>query len=145
MSEKANDGAWYSVLGPGTSRSFPPAAYIADADDTITAAVVRRLRRHDRVIADQVARIDRHVLRLLQHHRGGALHTETLGTLLSRLAQAWQHSQQLAVLPVRDPRVHDASAALAELSDAYDDLTHDVLLGRRRLPRHQVSDLHGKA
>ncbi|OXM43063.1 hypothetical protein [Amycolatopsis alba] len=108
-----------------------------EADDTITAAAARAQRHRDRAIANQAGLIDDHVTRALSDPRSGSLHTETVGALLARLAQRWQYTQQMAALPTRDPRVRDASAALAELARAYDDLIDDVLCGRRCLPRHR--------
>ncbi|OLZ50320.1 DUF4254 domain-containing protein [Amycolatopsis keratiniphila] len=110
-----------------------------DADDTRTARAARKQRHLDREIARHAERIDDHATRVMPVSRGGTLHSETVGALITRLATLWQYSQQLAVLPVEDQRTHSASAALAELTDAYDDLIHDVRTGRRHLPRHQIT------
>ncbi|MGY6658672.1 DUF4254 domain-containing protein [Amycolatopsis sp. TRM77291] len=107
------------------------------ADDRSIAAAARKQRRLDREIARQTARIDDYVTGTVHACRRGALHTETIGALIARLATTWQHWQQLASLPVQDERVRAASAALAELIDAYDDLIRDIHTGRRSLPRRQ--------
>lgn len=112
----------------------------AMADDTSTATAARTQRHLDSAIGRQVARIDDHVMSAVHVHRGGALHTETVGALIARLALAWQYSQQLAVLPVADGRAQSAWFALAELVDAYDDLIRDVHAGRRCLPRRRTAD-----
>lgn len=121
------------------------ARVVGDADDTITAAAARAQRQRDRAIIDQIGLIDDHVTRALPDPRSGSLHTETVGALVAKLAQRWQYSHQMAALPTNDPHVRDASAAVAELARAYDDLIDDVLLGRRCLPRHQHPSPHGKA
>ncbi|WP_410585829.1 hypothetical protein [Amycolatopsis sp. lyj-108] len=118
---------------------------IGDADDTITAAAARAQEQRDQAIAGQVALIDEHVAICLPSLRRGSVHTETVGALLARLAQRWQHWHELAALPAADPRARDAFSAVAELARAYDDLIDDVLFGRRRLPRYQHPDPHGKA
>ncbi|HET6288771.1 MAG TPA: hypothetical protein VFG15_18740 [Amycolatopsis sp.] len=118
---------------------------LGDADDTITAAAARAQQHRDRAIARQAGLIDDHVTRALPGPRSGSLHTETVGDLLARLARRWQHAQEMAALPARDPRVRDASAALAELARAYDDLIDDVLCGRRCLPRHRQPIPHREA
>ncbi|MFK0244482.1 hypothetical protein ACIQUM_07275 [Amycolatopsis azurea] len=110
---------------------------LGDADDTLTAAVARTQPHRDRAIARQADLIDDHITRALPGPRSGSLHTETVGALIARLAHRWQYTQEMATLPTRDPRVRDASAALAELARAYDDLIDDVLCGRRYLPRHR--------
>lgn len=64
-----------------------------------------------------------------------ALHTETLGTTVDRLAAAQVHAYHLLMtLPPADPQVHAAWSRLAELVNAYADLTTEVLRGQRRLP-----------
>lgn len=71
-----------------------------------------------------------------QHHQGVALHTETLGSVIDRIADA--HVRADAVLTTcataGDPRVHAAWFRLAELVDGYNDLAAQVVDGVRRLP-----------
>lgn len=65
------------------------------------------------------------------------LHTETLGSVIDRLAIAWVRSRRLGDQAAdSDSRVRARLALqqLAELADAYDDLVRDVEQGRRRLP-----------
>ncbi|WP_280369416.1 MULTISPECIES: DUF4254 domain-containing protein [Nocardia] len=70
-----------------------------------------------------------------QHRNGAALHTETLGSVVARIAAASVEADEtLATLRPSDPTVHAAWCRLAELLDAYTDLITEVLTGRRRLP-----------
>ncbi|WP_433207064.1 DUF4254 domain-containing protein [Nocardia sp. CA-107356] len=77
--------------------------------------------------------VERHVP---QHRRGGALHTETLGTVIDRIAAAQVRAESLLmnVATAADPSVHAAWHRLAELVDAYGDLAAEVITGSRRLP-----------
>ncbi|WP_409496839.1 hypothetical protein [Amycolatopsis sp. cmx-11-12] len=81
---------------------------IGGADDTITAAAARAQEQRDQAIAGQVALIDEHVAICFPSPRRGSLHTETVGALLARLAQRWQHWHELAALPAAAPRARDA-------------------------------------
>lgn len=77
-------------------------------------------------------------------HLGGGppeapLHTETLGSVIDRLAVAWVRARRLAEVAQSAgsgarSRVRHASRQLAELGDAYDDLVREVTAGRRRMP-----------
>ena len=72
---------------------------------------------------------------LPQHRHGAALHTESLGAVVDRMAQSWVHANQ--VIDREGPRsdnTHKHWYRLAELVDGYSDLVVDVLGGRRRLP-----------
>jgi hypothetical protein len=102
-------------------------------------AVARSKRRIDQLNArrvEMVAVVDECVGQQVPAVADVPLHTETLGSVVDRLAIAW----------VRSCRLRDSSAAggvelarmavhqLGELACAYDDLVRDVLAGRRRLP-----------
>ncbi|WP_051023099.1 DUF4254 domain-containing protein [Nocardia pneumoniae] len=71
-----------------------------------------------------------------QHRHGAAMHTETLGSVIDRIADA--HSRATTVLmacrTAADPHVHAAWHRLAELVDGYNDLVAQVTDGLRRLP-----------
>ncbi|MFC8044214.1 DUF4254 domain-containing protein [Nocardia sp. NPDC057353] len=72
--------------------------------------------------------------------RGGAhMHTETLGSVLDRLARhsAFAHAA-LLLAPKR--QVHEAWERLAELSLGYEDLAIDLAAGARRLPDLATTD-----
>ncbi|KQY33227.1 hypothetical protein ASD42_15210 [Nocardia sp. Root136] len=96
-------------------------------------AVLREIdcRRSELVLA-----IDDWVLRAIPQHRLGAtLHTETVGAVIDRMAEASVRAHHaLMTRAANDEMLHCAWHHLAELADAYDDLVRDVLAGRRRLP-----------
>lgn len=81
-----------------------------------------------------VERIDDWVAREIRCQADASLHTETLGSVVDRLAIAWVRTNSLvSAVDARD-RARLALRQLAELAGAYDDLVRDVALGRRRLP-----------
>ncbi|MGW3540950.1 DUF4254 domain-containing protein [Nocardia niigatensis] len=96
-----------------------------------TSIVETKRRRIELVMA-----IDDWIVRSVPQHRLGAtLHTETVGSVIDRLAEASVRAHHaLMTLDANDEMLHGAWHHLAELSDAYDDLVRDVLAGRRRLP-----------
>ncbi|MFC8385873.1 DUF4254 domain-containing protein [Nocardia sp. NPDC056952] len=94
------------------------------------------LREIDCRRSELVLAIDDWVLRSIPQHRLGAtLHTETVGAVIDRMAEASVRAHHaLMTLAANDEMLHCAWHHLAELADAYDDLVRDVLAGRRRLP-----------
>lgn len=96
-----------------------------------TSIIENKRRRIELVMA-----IDDWIVRSVPQHRLGAtLHTETVGSVIDRLADASVRAHHaLMTLDANDEMLHGAWHHLAELSDAYDDLVRDVLAGRRRLP-----------
>lgn len=96
-----------------------------------TAIIENKRRRIELVMA-----IDDWIVRSVPQHRLGAtLHTETVGSVIDRLAEASIRAHHaLMTLDANDEMLHGTWHHLAELSDAYDDLVRDVLAGRRRLP-----------
>ncbi|WP_330233297.1 DUF4254 domain-containing protein [Nocardia sp. NBC_00508] len=71
-----------------------------------------------------------------QHRHGVALHTETLGSVIDRIADAQSRATTVLMSSqtAADPRVHAAWHRLAELVDGYNDLIAQVTDGVRRLP-----------
>ncbi|MET7769083.1 DUF4254 domain-containing protein [Nocardia sp. NPDC005366] len=68
-------------------------------------------------------------------HPSATLHTETLGTVIDRLAYAQVHAYRLLMtVDVSDPRVHESWCQLAELVDNYTDLVTAIAQRSRRLP-----------
>ncbi|WP_423463360.1 DUF4254 domain-containing protein [Promicromonospora sp. MS192] len=61
------------------------------------------------------------------------LHTETVGSVIDRLAIAWVRANKLIDAGAKD-RARQALRQLRELADAYDDLVRDVTGGARRVP-----------
>ncbi len=94
----------------------------------------------DRHRAHLVHEIDRWVARELPHaHRGVRLHTETVGTVVDRLAQ-FSALAYLTLTSSPEWVINDAWRRLTELALAYDDLAGEVVAGRCRLP--DLSDHH---
>lgn len=104
----------------------------ASAEDI---AVCKRLI--DQLNARRVAlveQIDEWVGNQIHSGADASLHTETLGSVVDRLAIAWVRASRL----IKSGGVRDGATValrqLAELADAYDDLVGDVAAGHRRLP-----------
>ncbi|MEV0252239.1 DUF4254 domain-containing protein [Nocardia sp. NPDC050712] len=100
--------------------------------DTDPAAVHEIERRR----TELVMAVDDWVTRSVPQHRLGAtLHTETVGSVIDRLAESSVRAHHaLMTLDAHDEMLHGAWHHLAELADAYDDLVRDIVAGRRRLP-----------
>ena len=81
--------------------------------------------------------IDRWARQRLGRRTAVPLHTESLGTVIDRLAARWAVAVALltdeAPADVADRR-QLAFERLSELANAYDDLVADLVGGRRRLP-----------
>ncbi|MET9260519.1 DUF4254 domain-containing protein [Amycolatopsis sp. NPDC004079] len=112
------------------------------ADDTVRADAARAVRAHAVACAAVVRRIDRWAATTLPADRSGMLHTESLGQLVARMAAVRAHGRIPAGARARDhdARARRATAQLAELVCAFDDLATDLRLGRRRLPVRQTPD-----
>lgn len=81
-----------------------------------------------------VQRIDDWVAREIHGRAEASLHTETVGSVVDRLAIAWVRANSLINTTGARDLARAALRQLAELADAYDDLIRDVAAGRRRLP-----------
>ncbi|WP_418153961.1 DUF4254 domain-containing protein [Actinoalloteichus caeruleus] len=81
-----------------------------------------------------VERIDEWVSAQLRSRADAPLHTETLGSVVDRLAIAWVRLNSLINTNNARDAARLALRQLAELADAYDDLIRDVATGQRRLP-----------
>lgn len=103
----------------------------AEPDNTPAVVIEIDRRRTELVMA-----IDDWISRSVPQHRLGAtLHTETVGSVIDRIAEASVRAHHaLMTMDANDELLHIAWHHLAELADAYDDLITDVLAGRRRLP-----------
>lgn len=98
-------------------------------EPVLLLAIERRRLELVMAIDDWVAR------NVPQHRLGATLHTETIGAVIDRLAEASVKAHHaLMTLDSDDDMLHSAWHHLAELADAYDDLVRDVRAGRRRLP-----------
>lgn len=70
-----------------------------------------------------------------QHRNGASLHTESLGSVIDRMARSWVRANQaIDADGPRSDNTHRHWYHLAELVDGYTDLITDVAGGRRRLP-----------
>jgi len=107
----------------------------------LSAAVVADIDHERATLVDRInAWVTTHVV----HRHGAALHTETLGAVIDRMAAKWVVAQ--SCIDADTPRQHreplsgtDAHlqwTRLAELADGYQDLVTDVVQHRRRLPVH---------
>ncbi|MGH3494112.1 MAG: DUF4254 domain-containing protein [Sciscionella sp.] len=92
--------------------------------DGLNARRVVLVERIDEWVATQVHGVVPHA----------SLHTETLGSVVDRLAIAWVRANSLINSGDARDRARLALRQLAELADAYDDLIRDVATGHRRLP-----------
>jgi hypothetical protein len=81
-----------------------------------------------------VGQIDEWVASQIHSRTDASLHTETLGSVIDRLAIAWVRANNLSDSGVIRDRARLALRQLAELAGAYDDLIRDVASGQRRLP-----------
>lgn len=80
-----------------------------------------------------VERIDDWVTREIQSQPDASLHTETIGSVVDRIAIAWVRVNCLRGAGASN-QAFLALRQLTELAVAYDDLVRDVAFGRRRLP-----------
>jgi Protein of unknown function (DUF4254) len=104
----------------------------------VTADEVASLKRRiDALNACRVAlveQIDVWAEGEIGHVGAGMLHTETLGSVVDRLAVAWVRANNLAAAGDQPFLARRAWRQLAELAEAYDGLVTEVAGGRRRLP-----------
>ncbi|MFJ1460540.1 DUF4254 domain-containing protein [Nocardia wallacei] len=109
-----------------------PSSRVAACSQVVDDVDVTRMRL--------IARIDTWVGDNIPHREGASLHTETLGSVIDRMAAKWVAAQHALGLPTPDTRMGVDSEAhlqwvrLAELADGYKDLITDVTEHRRRLP-----------
>lgn len=81
-----------------------------------------------------VEQIDEWVGNQIRSDADASLHTETLGSVVDRLAIAWVRANSLTRSDAGRDDAGLALRQLAELADGYDVLASDVASGRRRLP-----------
>lgn len=81
-----------------------------------------------------IEQIDQWVAERIPNLPDASLHTETLGSVIDRLAIAWVRANSLSTIDNARGRAREALQQLAELATAYDDLVRDVANGLRRLP-----------
>ncbi|MEN3611357.1 DUF4254 domain-containing protein [Plantactinospora sp. ZYX-F-223] len=116
-------------------------------DDHAVAASKRSIDLLNRVRVDLVTEIDTWVDSILGDLDGGPLHTETIGSVIDRLAIAWVRCQRLIDRDRHGQNDGQAGSALRqfrELARAYDDLLLDVHEGRRRVPRWRPLKSYGE-
>jgi hypothetical protein len=116
------------------------------AQDAAEDAAVAEWKRmidalNDRRV-DLVEQINRWVAEAIPDQDTGALHTETIGSVIDRLAIAWVRARNTRACADRE-RAQRAVRQLAELGQAYDALITDVTAGRRRLPHWHILKTYG--
>lgn len=104
----------------------------ASADDI--AAIKRLIDELNGRRVALVEQVDEWVASQIHSRADASLHTETLGSVIDRLAIAWVRANSLINTNDARDRARLALRQLAELADAYDDLIRDVATGHRRLP-----------
>ncbi|GAA5068435.1 DUF4254 domain-containing protein [Nocardia callitridis] len=116
------------------SSEYPNATAIQH-DSTVTACRQRLIAR-----ADYIRTIDRWTATNLPRPPGGAyLHSETLGTVIDRIAN-YTATAHAALAADDEWDLWFAWERLAEISLAYEDLATELSLGRRRLPTATPAD-----
>lgn len=84
--------------------------------------------------AGLIDKIDGWALAVINARPTAPLHTETLGSVIDRLALLWMHANKPRTASAGRHVSADALGQLAELSEAYDYLVRDLAQGGRRLP-----------
>ncbi|MEV1321284.1 DUF4254 domain-containing protein [Micromonospora arborensis] len=108
------------------------------ADDHAVAAAKRLIDSLNATRVDLIGDIDSWVEQVVRAPDGGPLHTETIGSVIDRLAIAWVRWRRFSETGRPDSREVDPSLALqqfTELAEAFDVLVLDIHEGRRRVPR----------
>ncbi|WP_330184549.1 DUF4254 domain-containing protein [Nocardia sp. NBC_01503] len=110
------------------------AGLLADLHERRLTAAAGATGYIDHERARMVLDIDRWVaLELPKAARDAHLHTETVGTVVDRLAQ-FSALAYLTLASAPDEAMHEAATRLTELALAYEHLAHELAEGRRRLP-----------
>ena len=107
------------------------------ADDGDVARSKRRIDALNMVRSELVDAIDRWVADHVAMSPDTPLHTETLGSVVDRLAIAWVRAQRLAAdgsPSTESGRARRALEQWVQLVQAYEDLVVEVVAGQRRLP-----------
>ncbi|MEU6072522.1 DUF4254 domain-containing protein [Micromonospora sp. NPDC047074] len=107
------------------------------ADDHVVAAAKRSIDRLNATRIALIGEIDAWVEQVIQPPGGAPLHTETIGSVIDRLAIAWvrwRRFSETAELNLRDVDPSLAFQQFTELTEAFDVLVLDIHEGRRRIP-----------
>ncbi|WP_020014163.1 DUF4254 domain-containing protein [Promicromonospora sukumoe] len=103
------------------------------AADATVAASKRTIDSLNTARVTVVEQIDDYVASCSTAPDDAPLHTETVGSVIDRLAIAWVRANKLIDAGAKD-RARQALHQLRELAAAYDDLVRDVTGGARRVP-----------
>ena len=104
------------------------------ASDASVAAAKRLIDDLNARRVALVERVDAWVEQVVDPVPGAPLHTETVGSVVDRLAIAWVRARVAGRGTDDRQKAREALRQLGELANAYDDLVRDVATGRRRLP-----------
>lgn len=104
---------------------------ISAEDVAACKQLIDELNAHRVALVEQ---IDTRVAEEIHSRADASMHTETLGSVIDRLAIAWVRASNLIDATDTREKARLALRQLAELADAYDDLIRDVAAGQRRLP-----------
>jgi hypothetical protein len=100
--------------------------------DELNTSRVALVERVDEVVESRVAPAS-----------GLPLHTETIGSVVDRLAIAWVRTNSFTSRTDRRDRARSAIRQMNELATAYDDLVRDLVNGHRRLPAWRTLKSYG--
>jgi hypothetical protein len=121
----------------------------ASADAEALAAIKRTIDTMNMRRSGLIDDIDTWVADRLPQNRSAPLHTETLGGIIDRLCIAWVRAQKLRL---KNGGSHNEEASqkaslatrqLAELSQAYDTLLHEIAGGLRQVPDWRLLKSYG--
>jgi hypothetical protein len=117
------------------SRTARDAFGVAQAKQLIDELNTRRV--------ELVGHVDQWAADAITARPEASLHTETLGSVIDRLAIEWVRANQLRAHGGDLQRARDCTRQLGELAGAYDDLVRDLEAGRRRLPHWKPLKRYG--
>ncbi len=114
-------------------------------DDQLLAAIKRQIDDLNMTRSRLVDEIDAWAAEHIDQNSDGALHTETLGSVIDRICIAWVRADRLREVPNAESRAHLADRQLRQLSEAYDQLLGELVRGWRRVPVWKTMKSYGES